>query len=325
MKPFIFSPISSFENPCLKILLDGIMQTSTDKIVITDSNFNVLLSNFPLADIGENAAKKLRLGGLFSSEEKKRTYLIQGEKLTFDITMKKLAEQELNCEMYLFFFKEITEEETYKTRFEKLTNFLRHELSTPLISQILALKLILKSPKNLPLLPEILYSSETSYRILKNCIEEIDFDEKRLILVKNEIQLKPFIAKILSDCKEFCEPKHITIETNSVKKSKIYADGKLLRKSIENILFQINERCKDNSKIIIKAERSHNNIRFEILAPFEFEYEDIFNHQDKERLYTKLAHNNGLIMAKKIITAHGGKIYTQKRCNRTSLKIILPN
>ena len=73
MKPFIFSPVSSFENPCLRILLDGLIKTSTDKIVVTDSDFKVLLSNFPIADIGDNAAKKLKLGGIFSSEDKQRT------------------------------------------------------------------------------------------------------------------------------------------------------------------------------------------------------------------------------------------------------------
>lgn len=325
MKPFIFSPVSSFENPCLRILLDGLIKTSTDKIVVTDSDFKVLLSNFPIADIGDNAAKKLKLGGIFSSEDKQRTYKIKGRKVIYDITTKKLVEEELNCEIYLFFFKEITEEESYKAKFEKLTNFLRHELSTPLISQILALKLVMKSPKNLFMLPEILYSGETSYRILKNCIEEIDMEEKGLSIFKNSLQLNRLVANILEDCKEFCDPKHTVIETNTVKKSKVYADGKLLKKSIENIIFQINERCQENSKIIMKASRSHNNIRFEILAPFEFEYDDIFNVRDKERLYTKLAHNNGLIIAKKIITAHGGKIYTRKHCNRTSLRIILPN
>ena len=61
MKPFIFSPVSSFENPCLRILLDGLIKTSTDKIVVTDSDFKVLLSNFPIADIGDKPQKNLNL------------------------------------------------------------------------------------------------------------------------------------------------------------------------------------------------------------------------------------------------------------------------
>lgn len=322
--PFIFSPVSSFENPCLKILIDGMMNTSNDKIVITDGNFSVLLSNFSYLVIGDNAAKKLKLSNILSGEENTRSINIDRQKVHFEVTAKKFVEDELNCEMYVIILKEITKEKIFESKFLRLTNFLKHELSTPLISQVLALKLVLKSQKNLFMLPEILYSSETSYRILKNCLEEINFDENELTVSKKELQLKPFIEKILDDCKDFLNAKHTTIETNSIRQSKIHADAKLLKKSIENILFQINERCQENSKIILKAELTHKKLRFEILAPFEFEYKDIFNHREKERLYTKLAHNNGLIVAKKIITAHGGRILTQKRCNRTSLKIILP-
>lgn len=322
--PFIFSPVSSFENPCLKILIDSIIKTSNDKIIITDRNFRVLLSNFGYTIIGDNAAKKLKLSNILSGEEKVRSFNINGQKIYFEITAKKFREDELNCEMYVIILKEITKEKIFESKFLRLTNFLKHELSTPLISQILALKLVLKSQKNLFMLPEILHSSETSYRILKNYLDEISFEENELTILKKEIQLKPFIESVLNDCKDFFEVKHTTIETNTIRQSKIHADAKLLKKSIENILFQINERCKENSKIILKAELSHKKLRFEILAPFEFEYKDIFNRREKERLYTKLAHNNGLILAKKIIVAHGGRILTQKRCNRTSLKIILP-
>lgn len=325
LKSFVLNPLDSFDKSNIKMLLDGIINFSDEKIVITDENFQISLSNFPYVSCGENALKKLKI------KEKecfgkiiRHLYLEEKEKVTYEIKVKKLTEETTKEEMYLFFLKEISQENEYKDKFLKLKNFLKHELATPLISQILALKLVLKSKKNNYLIPEILYSTETSYRILKNNLEEIDFEENDLKLQKKKITLSQFIQTITESCKIFLSAKNTTMTTNIVAENKIFADGEKLKKAIENILFQINERCKENSQIILKAEVLQSNLRFEILAPFEFEEKDIFNKKANTS-YTKLAHNNGLYLAKKIITMHEGRILIQKRCDRTSLKIILPS
>lgn len=319
--PFISS--TNVKKSCLKSLIDCLFDSSSDKIAITDNKFKVLKSNFDYIYSGENILKKFKLKNISLSEKFKRTIIIDGNKLIYEIRISKINAEDMKYERFVFVFKDITEEEKYKQRFAKLTNFLRHELSTPLISQTLALKLVLKSENNKELISEILHSNETSYRILKNCLEEVDFEEKELNLKKKEIPLKQFVENLLEESESFFSAKNIKIETNIIREQKIFADEKLLKKAIENILFQINERCFEYSKIIFKAEISQSNLRFEILAPFKIE-EDMFNRTD-EKMYTKLAHDNGLFVAEKIISAHGGRIMCQKRCDRTSLKLILPN
>lgn len=314
---------NNVKSSCLKTMLDCLMDSSIDKIAITDNKFKVIKSNFTYTSCGENIVKKFKLKNISLNEKIKRTIYVAGDKRFFEIRISKIKTENMKYEKFIFIFNDITEEEKYKKRFAKLTNFLRHELSTPLISQTLALKLVLKSDEHKSLIPEILHSNETSYRILKNCLDEVDLEDKEIKLKKNEIELKSFVENVLEDSSNFLSAKNMTIETNIIKPKKFFGDEDLLKKSIENILFQINERCSENSKIIFKAEFSQNNLRFEILAPFKIE-EDLFKKNDK-KYYTKLAHNNGLNVAEKIIFAHGGRILNQKRCDRTSLKIILPN
>ncbi len=325
IKTFVLNPLNSIDNSNIKMIVDGIINFSDEKIVIADENFQILLSNFSNVSCGGNVLKELRIKEKECFGKAIRQNFLEGsEEIAYEIRAKKLTEETTKEVIYLFFLKEITEEKKYKRKFFKLINFLKHELATPLISQILALKLVLKSKKNNYLISEILYSTETSYRILKNNIEEIEYEEKNIQAEKRKITLSQFISKVTENCKDFLEAKNTIMTTNIVAESKIYADEEKLKKAIENILFQINERCKENSQIILKAEVLHNNLRFEILAPFEFEGEDIFSKRE-DTTYTKLAYNNGLYLAKKIIAMHEGRILIQKRCDRTSLKIILPS
>lgn len=319
----ISDPVCNVNKSCLQTLTDCLIDSSNDKIVITDSKFRIITSNFSDFYYGENVLKKLKLKKIDFCEKYKRSYLIYGKKFVFEISVSKINTEESGYERFIFILKDITAEEEYRRKLSKLMHFLKHELSTPLISQAMALKLVLKSEKNKNLLPEILHSCETSYRLLKNCIEEVEFDENSLKLNKTNVNLQNFITEFLSSCQKFLLSRNIKIETNIIKKNEIAVDEQLLKKALENILFQINERCDENSKIILKAECSKTNFRFEILAPFEFE-EEMF-HQTDEKLYTKLAHDNGLFLAERIISAHGGRIIIQQRCDRTSLKIILPN
>lgn len=320
----ISNPVCNVRKSCLHTLMDCLIDSSNDKIVITDSKFQIIKSNFSYFCYGENVLKKLKLKKVNLNEKYLRSYFFDGKKFVFEITVSEINMEESDYERFIFILKDITKEDEYRKKLSKLIHFLKHELSTPLISQSLALKLVLKSEKNKVLVPEILHSCETSYRLLKNCIEEVEFDENSLKLNKKNVNLQSFIAEFLSNCQSFLWSKNIKIETNIIKKNEIAVDEQLLKKALENILFQINERCVENSKIILKAECSKTNFRFEILAPFEFEERDIF-HKTDEKSYTKLAHDNGLFLAERIISAHGGRIIIQQRCDRTSLKIILPN
>ncbi len=318
------------ENFFLTSVFENIMKHSNDEIIVCDSKLNIILSNSKILSSKDSIINKLRLKiQFFENDNKKfsftRSVATEQGRLLFNIFVTKIYTQMNVLDGYVFIMRNITNEEKFKMKFENIISFLKHDLKTPLISEIMALKLVLKSSDNWNLLPEILNSCETAHRMLQNHISESTLDDNSYKIVKKEINLKTFIDNGLLDCQNFLQSKNNKIEVNDYKLCKINVDAKALKAALINILFQISDRCKENSTIHFGIDSAKRTLRIKIEAEFEIFDKNIFSVKDfNGETFRKIGSNNGLYLAGCIVNAHQGRIFMKKEEKNTVIKIFLP-
>ena len=308
----------------LSAVIQNLMSSSENIIIITDSKYRVLLSNRKLFFRGENVLQKFKLKEnhfLNEISDIKRIISSDDEKTMFGINIKRINAQNNG---FLLVLKDISKEFEYKQKFNDLICFLKHELKTPLISQIMALKLVLKSEEHKSLLPEILNSEECSYRILNNYLKDVQNEESELIIHRKEVNINSFLEGFEENCQNFLKSKNIKFRCLNAKNIKIYIDENLLLEAFENILYNLCENSRENSIIELNTVFLSGRINF-IFTCLHIN----FGKENFEKIhfeeYRKLGCNSGLNMAKKIISAHSGTLKIVKQNNEyTTVKINLP-
>ncbi|MBQ2644885.1 HAMP domain-containing histidine kinase [bacterium] len=309
-----------------KALTEKFLNKTNEKIIITDYNFNVVMTNIKNINKGEKISSKFKLNKSIlniNSKHIKRSLVMNNKKYLYSIRMERLNFSSIyNRNGYIFFLEDINDREEYKENLYRLIEFLKHDLKTQILSEIMALKLVLKAEANRYLLPEILNSAECSFRILKNYIKEIEFETKDINISRKEISIKSFAEKIKEECNNFLNSKNNKIALILDRSSKVYIDEKLLKEAIVNIIFQINEYSKENTNILLKMDISHKTLRMLFKIPNIKIQKDIFEKQiSTEDEYRKLGKNSGLYLAERIILAHGGNIKIKNEENYSVLKI----
>ena len=316
------------DNSILFSILQNIMKFSDDFIVITDNKYRVVFSNFEDICRGENLFSKFKLKENHSNikvEKLRRSVCLNNKNFIFNICIEPFYNKTNEKEGFLFLLKDVLNEEKYKLKFNNLLNFLKHDLKTPMIAQIMTLKHILKSQPENELLEEVLISNENAYRILKNYIQEIMFDEKELKLSRKDVYISNFAENLISICEKIFKSKNNKINLTVKRNKYVYIDNSLLKEALINILYQINENCVENSTVDIIMNFSHQSFKIDIFAPYKNTESDFFIKQDNFiNEYNKIAINSGLYMAKKIIYSHSGKINLFCNENSTVFKISIP-
>ncbi len=314
----------------LKAIFEKLIKYTEDYIIITDNALNIIFSNSKTLSQHINILSKLKLNKK-QIEQKSSVYsrflTINNSKKYVDIFIEQIFIDDNSVEGYLFLIRDKTLLEKYKNKANNLLSFLQHDLKTLVLSQIMALKLIIKNDENKVLLPEILNSCENSYTLLKNIIDENTIEIFQNNILKDNVPANNFIKSIKDDSKKFLKSKNNKIVINDeLQNLNINIDLHTLTKAFVNIIYQINERCV-NKSIQINAKKQRNSIHFsfksesEVLKKYFFDNEYTLNSNDK---YEKLGYNSGLVYAGEIIKLHNGKIYTFQNERWGVLTVVIP-
>ena len=314
-------------------IYECIMNLTEEKIVATDNDFNIILTNSEIFKKGKNLITDYKFKKLKIKHEQKN--IIQkiksnNKEYLFQVNISKVAATNKEVSGYVLVMKDASEDNKYKLLYENFLNFIKHDLKTPLIAQTLAIKYVLKkehSKETKQMLEEILNSAETTYRMLKNRLQEIHLDNNVLTILKKNIDTKYLIQKIDSECFNFMNSKNnkLNILSNGVEIVKI--DETFFPCAIVNILYQVNERTKNNSVITTEIYQKKNKTFFKISGDFEPINKKLFDKSElSKKEYERIGYNNGLYLAKRIINAHGGNIAVKKNSKKNRLIVIeIPN
>ena len=307
-------------------VLNNLVTYSNDEIIVCDSFMNIIMSNSNIVKNGGNILNKLRICQNHINMKNvsfNRTILTSEGKLLYKVTIVRLSKIKSVRDGYLFILKNISLENKYKQKFDSCISLLKHDLRTAILSHITALKLVLKSDKNKNLLPEILNSCVFTNYLIKNFIDEADKFE--YTISKKETGLKAFTKDLLKECQPFLALKRTRIELSLAKDTKFVSDGKLLKKALANILFQINERGLENSTIRLNIKRSRNNLKFQIYSMAQILDKSEFSAKVKVfKKFDKIGNLSGLTLASKIIDSFSGKISVENVEDGSVLTILIP-
>lgn len=324
---------TSVERENMNNICENIMNLTEEKILVTDECFNIVMSNSDIFKRGKNLITDFKFKKLRIKHEQKnilQKIRINNKEIWFQISSEKLKKSAKEISGYVLVMKDVTEDNKYKLMYENFLNFIKHDLKTPLIAQTLAIKLVMKNeinPENKFMMQEILNSAETTYRMLKNRLQEIHLDNNVLTILKKNIDTKYLIQKIDSECFNFMNSKNnkLNILSNGAEIVKI--DETFFPSAIINILYQVNERSKENSTISLYIYEKKDKIIFKISGDFEPINKKLFDKSElSKKEYERIGYNNGLYLAKRIINAHGGNIAVKKNSKKNRLIVIeIPN
>lgn len=321
------------ERENMNSICENIMNLAEEKILVTDEYFNIVMSNSDTFKTGKNLITDFKFKKLRIKHEQRnilQKIKINNREIWLQINSAKLKKTTKENTGYILVMKDVSDENKYKLMYENFLNFIKHDLKTPLIAQTLAIKLVMKkeiNPENKFMMQEILNSAETTYRMLKNRLQEIHLDNNILSVLKKNVNLSVLLQKINSHSYNFMNSKNNKLEINSETVETVKIDETFFPNAIINILYQVNERSKENSIISLNIYEKKEKIIFKISGDFEPINKNLFDKSElSKKEYERIGYNNGLYLAKRIINAHGGNIAVKKNSKKNRLIVIeIPN
>jgi len=214
---------------------------------------------------------------------------------------------------------------------ELFISTLTHDLKNPVQAQIMSLKLLKDgmfgklSGEQTDILSTLLESSQYMQNMLYSILETYKYDNGLINLKKDIVDMDNLIKLCINEVFSAAKYRGIKINYNSqVKNSSLCVDSEQLRRVIGNLLNNaINYSYKD-SEINILLSYKDGYLLFNISN---------FGHplSDKNKIFEKYYTGNdkkgiglGLYFSKKVIEAHGGKIYAKSENEHTTFGFELP-
>ena len=277
---------------------DEIIYTSTSKIPIKDKNGFVERIITVIKDVSEQ--KKLEEELKDSYEELKLTY----SKL----------------------------QELYKIK-DNFLSSISHELRTPLTSVMGYTELMLDenlTQEQRHKIEIIFRNSKRLFRLIRALLDTQIIDSSNLQLTKETVVIKELITAVVEDMKNVAVSKNIPITIDIPDLLIVEGDSERLMEVFSNVVENA-IKFTITGEIIIRGEMDKENVHITIndtgVGIPEDKLEKIF-----DRFYQVDSSNKrkfggtglGLWVSKKIIDAHGGKIWAESKNRGSTLHILLP-
>jgi signal transduction histidine kinase len=237
-----------------------------------------------------------------------------------------------NCLVRLGFFLLITSMLIYLKKQiemeEELTQFLVHDLKSPLANILSSLLLLTEEPvyetdKNLKELLDLsILSAEKMKSFITSILDLGRLENKKMPLKVTEININEIIKAAVSQIKILAKEKNIRINTFLNIKS-INADEYLLLRILSNILSNAIKFSPENTEVVIKGDSLKKDgikIQIEDQGPGieEGMEQKIFKKYSQLEVHDARRTEGsglGLIFCKTAVEAHGGKIWIENKKN----------
>ncbi len=308
-----------------KIYFEAILNNLNSTVMIVDKNFNLIFSN-------KEAKNIYKCYELAFNKDKPCMFCFQQNKtITIRINNKTYEIQHIILpQNFVCIIKDITNLIEIKTELMKAQQLsmlgkfsgeITHEIKNPLNSIKLKLEILKRKYTNSKEIAEI----ENEIKRLTEITNDFLQLGKTVDLNFNEINLKDFFKEIKNSYRENLEREKINLEINC-KDLRVKGDETKLKQVFFNLINNSIDALKDkknDKKIIILCEEKENEINIYVKDNGKG-----IKNPDKlfTPFYTEKDHGSGLglIIVKRIIEAHKGKIEFVDDYEYTIFKITLP-
>lgn len=321
--------------------LDCIFEFSSNEIILTNLNFDIINQNHKIICSSKNNKKNfldvLRLNkqndvldkllAFTHSQEKQISFniIFDEEKHTKTNVSKIFTEKEVTG--YLIIIDDRTEEYRVEEQRDQFIETLTHDLKTPVRAEKRALELLYdgsfgelnKDQKDI--IKEILNSSRYMMRMTNNILTKYKLDNGKYKVFKRQYSIEKTLTSCLDNLKYMFESENQTIKIISSLTKEIFDyDEREIKRVLTNLIANASEYSPANSTIIISLEQDDENLRISITdeGPGIAE-EMLMNLFDEKQSFKprfkKVGSGMGLYITKKIMEAHNGSISVKSELN----------
>lgn len=319
--------------------LDSIFEFSSNEIILTGLNFNILSQNNKIIPkdkyegksyidiLKENGQDELIIELLhFIKSDKKHISFrcfIENQKYT-KTTVSKIIPQS-NHSGYLIVIEDLTEEIEMQRQRERFIEMLSHDLKTPVRAEKRALELLLDGSfgelnfEQKDMVTEILNSSRYMMRMTDNVLTRYKIDNGECKIVKTDNSIKKTIQSCVDSLKYLLEIENQTIKINSEIEDDIFAyDDIEMNRVLSNLIANASEYSGKGTLINICIGKIDNNIEISVEDQGSGIPEETLNtifdeYTSSAKRFKKVGSGLGLYITKKIVEGHGGEIFVESK------------
>lgn len=198
-----------------------------------------------------------------------------------------------------------------------------HDLKSPVNAEICALELLLNNQKSSlddfqnEIIGDILGAAKYMKNLVENILQKYRSDNGKQVLHKTLFSLEMLTIQCVEEVKYLLQDKNLDIEIkSSLKNIETYIDCLEIKRVINNLLINAIEYSNKNSKILVNLYEEDHNLCFSItnsgiginLENPNLIFEKCESLAQKQK---SIGTGLGLYISKKIIDAHGGKIFVK--------------
>ena len=334
--------------------LDDIFEFTSNEIILTDLDFNVISRNFKILNkkifYHENFLKFLEenlsvdylqelQNFVNSSKNHMQFRMILDEKKHLKTTFSKIKTNNA-VSGYLVIIEDLTEEVEKQNIITNFIEMITHDLKTPVRAEKRALALLhegsfgeLNSSQK-EIVQELLNSTRFMLRMTDNVLTRYKFDSGDCHMNKAPHSIKKTLQNSLEELQYMFESKNQTIKINSelsgAKEDIFEYDESEIHRVLTNVISNASEHSPRDTEINITLASKDNNLIVSVRDYGRGIPENVLNALMKEQVFSaqrfkKVGSGLGLYITKKIVDAHSGKIEIITDKNKgTVFKIYLP-
>ena len=211
-----------------------------------------------------------------------------------------------------------------------------HDLKSPVNAEICALELLLNNRKSSldefqnEIIGDILGAAKYMKNLVENILQKYRTDRGKQILHKTRFSLEMLTVQCVEELQYLLEDKHLEIDTkSSLKNVETYFDCLEIKRVIHNLLINAIEYSNKNSQITINLYEENKEACFSItnsgtminLENPNLIFEKCESFAQKQK---SIGTGLGLYISKRIIDAHGGRIFAKSENSQTTFTFTLP-
>ena len=332
--------LSAIINNCA----DGILVVSFDKTVI-----DVNPAAESLFGLSENIIKHKKISELVKNTEpeyenvfnKKENSLIRETEIENFVTGKKIP-VEISCSYippseenltskYVLVIRDTSLQKDSERLREDFIATLTHDLRTPLLAAIQALKFLSDgslgeiNEKQSQVISTMIKSNEDLLGLVNALLVVYKYDASEQELCKTEFCFKSLVDQTYEELKPLADTKKIefNVDYEIAEETKIYADRGEIRRVICNLCGNAINYTNNGGKVTVTVKSQHKDLLFTVQdngngIPQE-DIPQLFNRFSQGTNQKRSSSTGlGLYLSRQIIEAHNGKIYVDSKINKGS-------
>jgi len=331
--------------------LDCIFEYSSNEIILTDKNFEIINHNQKVIcsdnNLNANFLDILKKNNQYqaidsvvsfveSTAKKISINVVINDEIHTKTTVSKIYTDN-NVTGFLIIMDDRTEEHKIEEQREQFIETLTHDLKTPVRAEKRALELLYDgsfgelSRDQKDIIKEILNSTRYMMRMTNNILTKYKLDNGRYKIFKRQYSIKDTLQSCLDSLKYMFECENQTIKIVSNLENDLFEyDEREIKRVLVNLIANASEYSSANSVIVISLEQDDKNLKLTVTDNGPGISNDILasifdEKQSFKPRFKKVGSGMGLYITKKIMEAHNGNILVQTEENvGSSFTLLIP-